>query len=158
MVTNLSRFYGSFRRIPKTLLAALLIALPATTALAEPVVYECRVQPTASVEEFWGPFDNLIQTQMRITIDGDSAIVEDPLITSVYGGPIQGELIENTDGKFVVRWRMAGKGFALARATFMFRAAFLKKRSILLVSQAIPTYNTTFLGRGSCVAFPGGLG
>lgn len=147
---------GAGRNSARLALATLAFLLPASAALAQTVTYECRVTPFRSVDEFWGGFTNIIQPQMKFIFEADRVIVDDPVVRGAYGGPIEGELTENTEKKWVVRWRVAGSGFNLRRATFMFRAAYLIPRNELIVTQAIPTYNTTFEGRGSCVAFQGG--
>ena len=138
----------------RIVLSVLLIVV-ATGNSAAAAVYECRAQQRSYSSDFWSPFDNLIQPQMRFTIEEASATVEDPLIRSVHGGAIPGDLTENTDKKWVVRWSMTARGDRGRQATQLFRASFIKKSAKLIVTQAVSGANTTFHGRGSCVEVTG---
>ena len=134
-------------------LGFLLVSTESVTAA--PAVYECRAQQKNYSVSVWNPFDNLIQSQMRFTVDGDSVIVDDPLVRSAYGGPIHGELTENTNKKFVARWNLVARGFQGRQATMLFRAAYLKERKQLIVTQSISGSGTSFHARGNCLEISG---
>ncbi len=133
----------------------LLLVIQAPAAAAAQTVYECRAQQRNYASEFWSPFRNLIQPQMRFTVDGGSVVVDDPLLRSAKGGPIQGELVENTEKKLVVRWDLVARGERGRQATMLFRASFLKQNSKLIVTQAVSGSGTTFHARGNCIALSG---
>lgn len=116
--------------------------------------YECRTQQRNYPTEIWGPFDNLIQPQMRIDVDGATATVDDGLIRSINGAPIAAEITENTDKKLVVKWSYVVQGRGTRQATMLFRAAFLKPRNELIVTQAVAGSTSRFHARGVCV-WPG---
>ena len=130
-------------------LIGILIVL-AAPAFAEPVVYDCRTQQKNYPTGFWSPFDNLIQPQIVFTVDGASATIEDGLTLAVAGGPIPAESVEDSDKKLVVKWRVVARGRLARQATMTFRAAFLKPRNELIVTQAVTGNNTTFHARGAC--------
>ncbi len=131
-------------------LTAILFALPVSAAQAEPVVYECHVQRRDYPIDFWNPFENIIQPKIRIVIDAEAVTVEDRLVQSVEGGPIQATLSENSDKKFAVKWHLVASGFGGRQATMFFRAAFFKQRNELIVTQAVAGTTTTFHARGKC--------
>ncbi len=139
----------------KHILAVAFFLSSGASVLAEPSVYECRAQQKNYSVSVWNPFDNLIQSQMRFTIDGDSVVVDDPLVRSVYGGPVQGTLTENTAKKFVARWDLVARGFQGRQATMLFRAAYLKERKQLIVTQSISGSGTSFHARGNCLQMSG---
>lgn len=137
---------GHLIRVP--LITLWLIATP-LTAGAQPIAYDCIAKRTNYPN--FSAYDSLIQPRIQFVIDGPNTTVTDPLIERLAGGPIPAELTENTEKKFVVKWSFFVRGRWLSQSRTEFRAAFLKLRNELIITQTVLSSNgVRFHARGAC--------
>lgn len=127
---------------------SLLAISCATAVVAAPVTYTCAVD--ASRANSW------ITPQLVIQHDAETGrvIVNDALIKTIHGQPIEGKVDTDNNKRVTFRWDLpaftAKNGQHVPR--FMYRATYMKATGAVSVSAQPGGYPNNFQAQGKCSA------
>ncbi|MBT0957194.1 hypothetical protein IV417_07345 [Alphaproteobacteria bacterium KMM 3653] len=125
-------------------IAALSTILHAAPALAAPDVYVCTLQ---AKDNAW--------VAENIVISHDAAAgrvrINDPLIQSINGRAVDGEVRQNTNRRLTLGWDLRDVEVGSQRvARFAYRLTLYRGTGKAVVTAKPLGFSNTFLGRGTC--------
>jgi hypothetical protein len=128
----------------RQLLAAICVCLP-SFALAEPVVYVCKIDTGVTNGAFQSPLVIAYEAEERLVS------VNDALIQGVTGGPLLGEMVSENGQRIVFKWTVRNvRTNTGQQSTLSYRATISKGEGKLQVSMRPLQYDNSFNATGSC--------
>ena len=123
---------------------ATAMVLSATAAFAKPVIYDCRPEK--------GRSNSVMQPEYVISYDKASGevLINDPIIMSTVGKPIQGKLQSESDARMVFDWRLKSLKGPTDTTSWQFRARVFKADGRLSLSMTPVGYDNQFSSEGHC--------
>ncbi|MDZ4312159.1 MAG: hypothetical protein U1A24_16545 [Cypionkella sp.] len=124
-------------------MVAIALALATGAASAKPVIYNCK--PVI------GRSDSVIQPEYVISYDKASGevLVNDPIIMSTVGKPIQGKLQSESDVRAVFDWRLKSLKGPTNTTSWQYRARVFKDGRLSMTVTPVG-YDNHFSSEGRC--------
>jgi hypothetical protein len=128
------------------ILSCLAAATLSTAAIAAPVTYTCALDVPRA--------DNWVPSQLVIQHDADTGrvIVNDPIISSLIGQPVEGKVDIDNAKRVTFLWEIPEVKNRASQYTprFLYRATYLKTTGVVSVAAKPTGYPNSFEARGTC--------
>lgn len=127
------------------ILATAFTALALFSSPSHALTLDCKLNPAARAGGW-------VTEQYVLQVDEGqgTARIADAVILSYFDAPIEAKLVENTDKKLVLSWRVQTKSVTGQLVNMSYRAAYSKSTKAITVRAVPGGYSNDFEARGTC--------